>query len=255
MYPILFEFKHFAIHTYGFFIALGFLCAIFISKREARIAGEDPEKIADLIFWILVSAILGSRIFYVIVYWNDFYPNKLIDVFKLWEGGLVFYGGFIGAVAAAYVYVRRFQLDFWKTADILAPAIPFGHFLGRLGCFSAGCCHGKACSLPWAVTFTHPETLAPPNIPVHPTQIYESLTNLLIFIVILNFKRFKTFKGQVFLVYVAIYAVARFILEMFRGDFRGDEIFGILSVSQTVAIGLEIAAIVLMVRLRSLKKD
>ncbi len=255
MYPILLDIKHFVIHTYGFFIALGFLFAIFISKREARLAGEDPEKVADLIFWILVAAILGSRLFYVIVYWGDFYPNRLMDVFKLWEGGLVFYGGFIGAVIAAYVFVRKYGLDFWKTADILAPAIPFGHFLGRLGCFSAGCCHGKACTLPWAVTFTNPESLAPLNIPLHPTQLYESVTNLLIFIVILNYKRFKKFDGQIFLTYVVIYAVARSILEMFRGDFRGAEIFGILSVSQTVALVLGVSAIFLMRYLKSLKKE
>ena len=255
MYPILLDIKHFVIHTYGFFIALGFLFAIFISKREARLAGEDPEKVADLIFWILVAAIVSSRVFYVIVYWNDFYPNKLVDVFKLWEGGLVFYGGFIGAVIAAYVFVRKYGLDFWKTADILAPAIPFGHFLGRLGCFSAGCCHGKACTLPWAVTFTNPESMAPQNIPLHPTQLYESVTNLLFFIVILNYMRFKIFDGQIFLTYVVIYAVARSILEMFRGDFRGAEIFGILSVSQTVALVLGVSAIFLMRYLKSLKKE
>jgi phosphatidylglycerol:prolipoprotein diacylglycerol transferase len=255
MHPILFQIHHFSIHTYGFFIALGFLFAIFISKREARMVGEDPEKVADLIFWILVAAIFGSRLFYVVVYWGDFYPNRLMDVFKLWEGGLVFYGGFIGAVIAAYVFVRKYGLDFWKTADILAPAIPFGHFLGRLGCFSAGCCHGKACTLPWAVTFTNLESLAPLNIPLHPTQLYESVTNLLIFIVILNYKRFKKFDGQVFLTYVVIYAVARSILEMFRGDFRGAEIFGILSVSQTVALVLGVSAIFLMRYLKSLKKE
>lgn len=253
MHPVLFEIKHFVIHTYGFFIALGFLFAIFISKREAKLAGEDPEKVADLIFWILVAAIVGSRVFYVIVYWRDFYPNKLLDAFKLWEGGLVFYGGFIGAVGVAYAYVRKYKLNFWKTADLLAPAIPFGHFLGRLGCFSAGCCHGRACSLPWAVTFSNQDSLAPLNIPLHPTQLYESFTNLLIFIIILNYKRFKKFDGQVFLTYVVIYAVARSILETFRGDYRGADIFGLLSVSQSVALVLGVAAIVLMGKLKSRK--
>lgn len=255
MYPVLFQIKHFVVHTYGFFIALGFLCAIFISKREARLVGEDPEKVADLIFWILVAAIVSSRVFYVIVYWNDFYPNKLVDVFKLWEGGLVFYGGFIGAVIAAYIFVRKYSLNFWKMSDILAPAIPFGHFLGRLGCFSAGCCHGRSCTLPWAVTFSNQDSLAPLNIPLHPTQLYESFTNLLIFIFILNYKRFKKFDGQVFLTYVVIYAVARSILETFRGDFRGAEIFGILSTSQAVALVLGVSAMGMMAYLISLKNN
>jgi phosphatidylglycerol:prolipoprotein diacylglycerol transferase len=221
----------------------GFIAAIIISKREARLVNEDPELIADLIFWILVAAILGSRIFYVIVYWKDFYPNRMFDVVKIWEGGLVFYGGFIGACATTIYYLRKYKLPVWKGADILAPAIPFGHFLGRLGCLSAGCCHGKVCHLPWAVTFTNPESLAPLNMPLHPTQIYESLTNLLIFVFIINYKRYKKFDGQVFFTYVIIYAIARAILEMFRGDFRGAEVFGILSVSQAVALVLGIFAV------------
>ena len=255
MFPVLFEIRNVVIHTYGFFIALGFLCAIFISKREARMAGEDQEKVSDLIFWILVAAIVGSRIFYVIVYFNDFYPDKLMDVFKIWEGGLVFYGGFIGAFIAAIVFLRRNKLPIWKTADILTPAIPFGHFLGRLGCFSAGCCHGRACELPWAVTFSNPESLAPLNVPLHPTQLYESFINLLIFVFILNFKRFKRFNGQVFLTYVIIYAVMRSILETFRGDYRGAEVFGVFSTSQAVAFVMGIGAVGMMAYLISSKKE
>jgi phosphatidylglycerol---prolipoprotein diacylglyceryl transferase len=246
MYPVLFEFHNIVIHTYGFFIALGFLAAIFISKREARLAGEDPEVMVDFIFWILVAAIVGSRVFYVIVYWNKYYPGHLIDVFKVWEGGLVFYGGFIGALVVALIYVPKNGLKFWKTADILAPAIPFGHFLGRLGCFSAGCCHGRSCDLPWAVTFTNPESLAPLNVPVHPTQLYSSASNFLIFLFIINYKRFKRFDGQVFWTYVIIYAVVRSILETFRGDFRGAEILGIFSTSQFVALIMAVTALIMM---------
>lgn len=246
MHPVLFEFKHLVIHTYGFFIALGFLAAIFISKREARLVGEDPEKITDFIFWILVSGIVGARVFYVIVYWDQYYPGRLMDVIKIWEGGLVFYGGFIGALIVSLVYIRITGLNYWKTIDIITPAIPFGHFLGRLGCFSAGCCHGRSCDLPWSVTFTHPESLAPLQVPLHPTQLYSSVINLLIFLFILNFKRFKRFDGQVFWTYVIIYAMARSILETFRGDFRGTEIFGVLSVSQSVALVMGIVALFML---------
>lgn len=255
MHPVLFEFKNIVIHTYGFFIAMGFLAAIFISKREARLAGEDPDKIADFIFWILVAAIVGSRIFYVIVYWKDFYPGRLVDMFKLWEGGLVFYGGFLGAVAVSVVYVKVTGLKFWKSSDILAPAIPFGHFLGRLGCFSAGCCHGRECSLPWAVTFTNSESLAPLDVPLHPTQLYSSLSNLLIFVFIINYKRYKRFDGQVFWTYVIIYAIARSILETFRGDFRGAQILGVFSTSQFVALVLSLVAMGMMAYLYKRSKQ
>lgn len=246
MHPVLFQFKNIVVHTYGFFIALGFLSAIFISKREARLAGEDPDKITDFIFWIMVAAIVGSRIFYVIVYWKDYYPGRLWETVKLWDGGLVFYGGFIGAVLISIVYTRVTGLKFWKSSDILAPAIPFGHALGRLGCFSAGCCHGRACDLPWAVTFTNPDSLAPLNVPLHPTQLYESFTNLMIFLFIINYKRYKRFDGQVFWTYVIVYAIARSILETFRGDYRGAQIFGIFSTSQFVALLLSMTALCMM---------
>lgn len=247
MFPVLFEIKNLVIHTYGFFIALAFLAAIFISKREARLVGEDPEKISDFIFWILVSAIVGSRVFYVIVYWNTYFPHNPMGIFKVWEGGLVFYGGFIGALIVSLIYLKVTRLSIWKTADIITPAIPFGHFLGRLGCFAAGCCHGRECELPWAVMFTNPESLAPQGMLLHPTQLYSSGSNMLIFLFIMFYKRYKKFDGQVFWTYVIIYAIARSILETFRGDFRGNEFLNILSVSQTVGCVMAIAGGVMLV--------
>lgn len=247
MHPVLFEIKNLVIHTYGFFIALAFLTAIFISRREARLAGEDPEKIADFIFWILVSAIVGSRLFYVIVYWGTYYPDNLIGVFKVWEGGLIFYGGFIGALVVSLIYLKITRLSIWKTADIITPAIPFGHFLGRLGCFSAGCCHGRECDLPWAVTFTNKLSLAELNVALHPTQLYSSFSNLLIFFFILMYRRKKAFDGQVFWTYVIIYAIVRSVLETFRGDFRGDSILKMLSVSQTVGVVMAVTGIVMLI--------
>ncbi len=246
MFPILFKVNSLVVHTYGFFIALAFLSAIFIAKREARLVGVDPEKIADFIFWVLVAAIIGSRVFYVVIYWDKYFPGDFLDVFKIWEGGLVFYGGFVGAVIIALIYIPRNNLPFWKVSDIITPCIPFGHFLGRLGCFSAGCCHGKTCELPWAVVYTNADSLAPLGVPVHPTQLYESFCNLLIFAFILFYKRYKKFDGQVFLTYVIIYAITRSVIEVFRGDFRGDEFLGILSTSQTIASVLFIIAVVLM---------
>lgn len=246
MFPILFKVNDLVVHTYGFFIALAFLSAIFIAKREARLVGVDPEKIADFIFWVLVAAIVGSRVFYVVIYWDKYFPGDFLDVFKIWEGGLVFYGGFVGAVIIALIYIPKNNLPFWKVSDIITPCIPFGHFLGRLGCFSAGCCHGKACELPWAVVYSNADSLAPLGVPVHPTQLYESFCNLLIFAFILFYKRYKKFDGQVFLTYVIIYAVTRSVIEMFRGDFRGDEIFGVLSTSQAIAGVLFLIAFGLM---------
>ncbi len=250
MYPVLFEVNILVIHTYGFFIALAFLCAIFISKREAALVGADSQKIGDLIFWILIAAIVGSRLFYVVIYREKYFPGNFFDVFKIWEGGLVFYGGFIGAVVVAIWFLTRNKMRVWRAGDIITPAIPFGHFLGRLGCFSAGCCHGKECTLPWAVVFTHPQTLAEKGVSVHPTQLYESFANLIIFSLIMYFKRYKKFDGQVFWTYVIIYAITRSIIEMFRGDFRGAEILGILSTSQSIACVLFAIAVAMLIILK-----
>jgi phosphatidylglycerol:prolipoprotein diacylglycerol transferase len=252
MYPVLFRIGPFAVHTYGVFVAMAFLSAIALALREARREGEDANKILDLCFYILVAAILGSRVLYVLVNWSTF-RHDLLEIVRIWHGGLVFYGGFIGAVITALWYIRRKGLPLLKTLDIMAPSIAFGQFVGRIGCFFAGCCYGKTCDLPWAVTFTHPESLAPKGVPLHPTQLYSSLNSLFIFLVLVGLRRIKRFDGQIFWVYVLLYAVMRSILEHFRGDERGMFIEGMLSTSQLIGLIMAVMAIAMMIILRRRK--
>ena len=240
MYPILFKIGKFSIFTYGAFIAAGFVVGILLAKREAGLLGEDQEKIMDLCFYILIAAIIGSRFLYVAVNPGIFFSDPL-EVFRVWNGGLVFYGGFIAAVAAAIIYLKKEKISIPKTSDIMAPSIAVGHFFGRMGCFFAGCCYGRVCDFPWSVKFTHPDSLAPIGIPLHPTQLYSSLNNLMIFIVLWYFRRRKKYDGQLFLIYVSLYGITRSFLEVFRGDDRGDFLFEILSVSQV--LGLSMAGI------------
>ena len=138
MLPILFRIGPFSLHTYGVFVALGFLAGITFALREARKSGINREKIFDLFFYIVLAAIVGSRILYVLLNFHQ-YREDPIGVIRIWEGGLVFYGGFILAVGVTIWYVRRNELELWPVADILAPSIALGHFFGRLGCFFAGC--------------------------------------------------------------------------------------------------------------------
>ena len=126
-------------------------------------------------------------------------------------------------------------MPLWQTIDILTPSLALGHFFGRLGCFSAGCCYGITCDLPWAVTFTNPNSLALKNVPLHPTQLYSSFANLVILGFLWYFRRRKKFDGQLFWSYVFIYAIVRSIIEVFRGDFRGSFFMGIFSTSQVIA--------------------
>jgi len=225
---------------------MAFLSAIALALREARREGEDANKILDLCFYVLVAAIVGSRILYVLVSWSAFrhYPFEIV---RIWHGGLVFYGGFIGALIAVLWYIRKKGLPLLKTADIMAPSIAFGQFVGRIGCFFSGCCYGKTCDLPWAVIFTHAESLAPKGVPLHPTQLYSALNSLLIFLVLVGLKRIKGFEGQIFWAYVLLYAVTRSILEHFRGDERGMFIEGMLSTSQLIGLIMAVIAIAMMI--------
>jgi phosphatidylglycerol:prolipoprotein diacylglycerol transferase len=190
----------------------------------------------DLGFYILLAAIIGSRLFFVLVNAGH-YASHPLDILKIWEGGLVFYGGVLLAVPVTVWYVRKTGMDLWRTADIFAPSIAIGHVFGRLGCFAAGCCHGRAADdLPWGVTFTDPECLAPTNVPLHPTQLYESGGELLIFLTLLLVRTRKSFDGQLFMMYLILYAVLRFIVEFFRGDEGRGFILGGLSISQGISM-------------------
>ena len=137
MYPILLKIGEFTLHTYGLLLAVGFFLAVMLTLREARRVGLDPQVIMDLNFYVLLAALIGSRVFYVITSWEEFRDNP-VDIVRFWRGGLVFYGGLIFAFFTGLWYVRKHHLNFRRLADIVAPAIPLGQAVGRLGCFSAG---------------------------------------------------------------------------------------------------------------------
>lgn len=247
MHPVLFTLGNLTIYSYGFMIALGFFLGIVLAMREARRVGENPEKIMDLSFYILVAAIVGSRLFYVVTAWETFADNP-IDIIKIWQGGLVFYGGFIGAGVTAAAYIKLAGLPLWKTADILAPSLALGQAIGRLGCFLAGCCYGQTTDVFWSVTFTDRNCLAPVDSPLHPTQLYSALTNFTIFAVLFLISRRNQVTGRVFWTYVLLYGLTRSIIETLRGDFRGAEVFGLLSISQTLGLLGMAVALVMLVR-------
>jgi len=248
MYPVLLKIGRFPIYTYGSLIAIAFLVGLFIARYEARRLGEDPDKIMDICFYGLIAAIVGSRLFYVAINPKIFLSDPM-EIFKIWNGGLVFYGGFICALFVLIFYVKKQKMPLWLTADILTPSLAIAHSIGRIGCFFAGCCYGKVCDLPWAVTFSRPESLAPIGIPLHPTQLYSAANNLFIFCILWLFRHHKKFDGQLFWMYVLLYGIGRSIIEIFRGDFREQSIFGFLSVSQAIGGAMSIIAVVMLVRL------
>lgn len=240
MHPDLFEIGGMQIHSYGFFIALGYVCALLLGRWLAKSRGFDPAPFMDVAFIAIVSGVVGARILYVITspaYFIE-HPTEILD---FWNGGLVFYGGFILATVACVSYGLWRKMPLWPSTDIVLVGVAFAHAFGRLGCFFAGCCHGSVCALPWGMVNNSsfvPSALR--GVPLHPVQLYESLllfalTGLLAWLV---YSR-KLRDGSPALIYLAGYAVIRFLMEMFRGDEdRGYVLGGLLSTSQGIALGL-----------------
>jgi len=178
------------------------------------------------------------------------YLNNPLEIFKIWRGGLVFYGGFFLSLIVCIFYLRRHRLPLAKTCDLFAPSLAAGEFLGRIGCFFAGCCYGKETGLPWSVTFTNPQSLAPIGIPLHPTQLYTSLFALLTFLILLYLRRHRHFEGEVAWSYILLYSISRIIVEYFRGDPRGFIFDETISVTQGIALFLGSFSAVMLIYLR-----
>ncbi len=253
MHPILINLGPIPIRSYGFFIALGFLAGTWLVKREANRLNQNSEAILDMAFWCLLGGIVMSRVFYLFTDINT-YLSDPIRIFKIWEGGLVFYGGFIGAFIVCVIYIKKYKFETWKIADIAAPAIALGHSIARIGCLMAGCCHGKVCELPWAITFKAAGSIAPLNVPLHPTQIYSSISNFSIFVFLMLIRKKKKFDGQVFWIYVLIYAILRSIIELFRGDHQRG-FFWVFSTSQTIGILMSVLSVFMLYYLMKKNKD
>ncbi|AEB10710.1 prolipoprotein diacylglyceryl transferase [Desulfobacca acetoxidans] len=246
MFPILYSFGPVRIFTYGFFLALAFIAALYVAGREAKRLGDSPEQIYDLGFYIVLAAIIGSRLLHVVLEWR-YFASQPLDIFMLWKGGLAFQGGLILGVPVATFYIYRHRMPFWRTLDTLAVGTPLGQCIGRMGCFMAGCCYGKACSLPWGVTFNDPNTLArPQGVPLHPTQLYESLLTLGIFMVMLRLRHRQKFPGQLVGVYLLLAGAARFVVEFWRGDDRGPVLLWGMPSTQVIALGLMLAAVLFL---------
>lgn len=231
---VAFEILGFQVHWYGILAAMGFLLGFGTASRRAPRAGLKGEDVFNLAPWIIVGAVVGARALYVISHWKDeFARQPFMHIFNM-RSGLVYYGGLIGASLATILYARRAKLPLWRLADVMAPSIPLGHAFGRVGCFMTGCCFGRPTDLPWAVHF--PKEHWTQGIAVHPTQLYESLLNLIFYAFLAWFFRRRKFDGQVFAVYLAGYAVLRAFTETFRGDYTKYYWGGIATPGQVVSL-------------------
>ncbi len=233
MFPKLLEFGSFTLHTYSICLALGFYGAFVTADTRARKAGFDMERVARMQALIIFAALLGARTLFVLTEWETFSAHPA-DIPKFWQGGMVFYGGLIAALAAAVWYAWRHGIDVLKGLDVAATAIPVGQLVGRLGCFAEGCCYGVPAAVPWAVAFPQGG-----GVPRHPTQIYEAIAMAgIIFLLHTYYARKDRRDGMVMVAYLFLYAVARYVIELYRGDDRGGVYLGLFSVSQLISIGM-----------------
>jgi phosphatidylglycerol:prolipoprotein diacylglycerol transferase len=238
-------------------LALSFLLGIWFATWRAKKAGLDENVPADVGFWIIISAIVGARAYYVMTHFHEFKDDlfSIINPFHNGEvgiGGLVMYGGFIGAILASLLYFKLKKLPVLPYADVLAPPVAIGIMLTRIGCFMNGCCWGQATQGPLGVSFPLSSPAGAYQCDVHaaallPTQLFESAGGLFIAIMLLLVERKKPFTGILFYLLCISYAVLRFIMEALRVYTPGEMLFG-MTHNQVICIGLFIICGGLIVR-------
>ena len=257
MHPILFHIGPFELASYGLMMALAYgICSWYLYRRLHYIK-LDKDTFWNIIFIAFVGAIIGAKLLYLIVSWPQMgatFTERLLNAVRDFRYGFVFFGGAIVAICATVYYLKSKHLPVLKTADFYIVALPLGHAIGRIGCFLAGCCHGRPTNMPWGIAFTDPHSLVAQHylgVHLHPTQLYEVALNLILFFILQHFYKKPHKDGAILVLYMLGYATIRFFVEFFRGDYRGEFILG-LSPSQLIALG---AASVAVGILYYLKKD
>ncbi len=245
MFPIFLKIGGFHLRAYGAVIAIALLTGTWLASREAARKGIPPERIQDFVVWATLFGLLGARLYYLAFAAPGILLQDPLGVLAIWRGGLAIHGGLLAGAATAIWYVRRHRLSFWRLADTLAPSVVLGQAIGRFACFLNGDAYGIPTTLPWAVTFTNPEAMAPLGVPLHPTQLYEMSLNLILFGLLWWWRTRVRFDGQLFLFYAGGYGIIRFIVENFRGDQL--QYAGGISAAQTLSVLAVIASAILYV--------
>ena len=210
MRSTLFKIFGIPIRAYGLMMVIGFVLGVSRAARVAKSRGIAPERMWDLGLVVLVSGVIGARLVYILL---NPQAESFREFFAVWNGGLSFHGGVAFAVLFGWLYVRRVGIGFWVAADLAAPSGAIGYAVTRIGCFLNGCCYGAPTSLPWAVRFNDHGFITPPS---HPTQIYAALANLLIFCILTRLEKLRRAPGFVFISYLGLYSVYRFLIEFLR---------------------------------------
>lgn len=247
-------FGNLQIQPYGVLLATAFGLGIGLGIYNGKKLGFNSDQIIDLALWFVISAIVGSRVLYILLYPDQF--KSFISYIDITKGGLVFYGGFLFTLVTVIGYAFYNKIDLRDLGDLIAPSLSLGHSIGRIGCFINGCCYGKPTECFCGIVFKNLHD----NLPRHPTQLYESFFLMITFLISLwllgkrcqqkniIINRFKAFKGIVWGYYLLSYSIWRFFIEYFRDDDRGGVFTRLnLSISQLISVFLLFFAFVWLV--------
>ncbi len=249
MFPKLFHLGSYYLPTYGVLVALGFLTGLWVAVRLARRIGIQGELVTNLAVYCALAGLIGAKILMIMFDWGDPQKPPIFSLATLQAAG-VWQGGLLLAIVVAILYIRSNKLPLLDTFDAFAPGVAIGHAIGRIGCFAAGCCWGNRCDLPWAVTFHNPEaadlTGVPLGVPLHPSQIYEMLSECALF-AFLYWRFGKPHSaGKIMGLYLVLSSALRFLIEFTR--FHEQGLYYSLSLTQWIAIGLALGGVALLVR-------
>ncbi len=239
MHPILFNIGPVTVFSYGVMIALAVIVCAFLLSRDAKVYNIPAETIHDLMFMVVACGILGARVFYIILTW-DYFKDNPMEMIMLTHGGLAWQGGLIAGMLSGFWFVRLKKLKLRFVLDLVAPYVALGQAIGRLGCFFNGCCYGKPA--PWGIYFpVHHDRL-------HPTQLYETAGLFVAFLILKYAQKKPHHAGMIFVLYLWLGAIERFIVEFFRADH--DQLWYGLSLFQYISLGIFSIGLVLLMRFR-----
>jgi phosphatidylglycerol---prolipoprotein diacylglyceryl transferase len=238
MHPIICQLGPLTIYSYGLMFAIAVFTASYLASREAAKVGISSETVYDLTFWVVITGVIGARFVYVLLNW-DYFLSVPLDIIMLQKGGLAWQGGFVFGVAAGLYYLKKRKLALWKVLDVIAPYIALGHAIGRIGCFLNGCCYGKPASWGLYYPIWHER--------LQPTQLYMVLGQLVIFLILRHAQARSKRTGEIFVLYLMLSSVERFLVEFFRAD---HQLYFGLSLFQYVCVAIFAIAFWLKRKLR-----
>lgn len=250
-----------SISSYFLFLSIGFIVATFIALKRTSRYSIDPVSVVDLSLVSFFSGIIGARVFHIIFERPKYFIEHPLSMFSIWRGGFVWYGGLLFGVVFCIIYIRKKGLPLSRIADLLSIPLSIGLGIGRIGCHFAGCCYGKVTDSWFSVKYHVIDNIKPQilsfeadraGVPNIPTQLIETSSSLFIALILYLLERRKIQSGMLMPIYVILYAIARFIIEFYRDDFRGN-LFPFLSTSQTISIFAVVIAIVILIQIKKIK--